>query len=189
MAEKLFAIKDAIDVKITPNSGGGAESPLMTIDYLNDCSISKEGETTYAKKKGANAIAFSAPPTGTLTLNSELATLNWLGMALGGRVTGEKIEVTSVAPSTSYKIEGTFRCTNMDGTETVRNILFPNAKPQPKCELNFSTENVASFSLVFDLMVDSKGSLMTFDIPSGIGLPESASVSNSKASLGEKKAN
>lgn len=165
MSEKLFAIKDAVDVKITPNAGVGAGSPLMTIDYLNDCSLSKEGETTYAKKKGANAIAFSAPPTGTFTMNSELATLKWLGLALGGSVAGEKIEVTSVAPATSYKIEGTFRCTNDDGTETIRTILFPNAKPQPKCELNFSTENVASFSLVFDLMVDSTGKLMTFDVP------------------------
>lgn len=182
--EKLFAIKDAMDVKITPV---GTEEALMTIDYLNDCSISKEGETTYAKKKGANAIAFSAPPTGTFTMNSELATLKWLGMALGGTVTGEKIAVTTVAPSTAYKIEGTFRCTNDDGTETIRTIVFPNAKPQPKCELNFSTENVASFSLVFDLMVDNKGQLMLFDIPSGIGSSVSAET-QMKASLGDKKA-
>lgn len=185
--EKLFAIKDAIDVKITPN---GSEDVLMTIDYLNDCALSKEGETTYAKKKGANAIAFSAPPTGTLTMNSELATLNWLGLALGGTVTGEKISVTSVSPSTSYKIEGTFRCVNTDGTETVRTISFPNAKPQPKCELNFSTENVASFSLVFDLMVDAKGNLMEFNIPSGVpGVGASvASETEAKTSLGDKKA-
>lgn len=172
--EKLFAIKDAVDVTITPINGS---DPLMTVNYLNDCSLSKEGETTYAKKKGANAIAFSAPPTGTFTMNSELATLNWLGMALGGVVTGEKIKVSSVAPSTAFKIEGTFRCTNEDGTETIRTITFPNAKPQPKCELNFSTENVASFSLVFDLMVDSTGTLMEFGVPtveSGQSLGEKA---------------
>lgn len=187
MSEKLFAIKDAIDVKITPNSGEGSGEAFMTIDYLNDCSLSKEGETTYAKKKGANAIAFSAPPTGTLTMNSELATVKWLGMALGGKVTGEKIEVTSTVPSTSYKIEGTFRCVNTDGTETVRKIIFPNAKPQPKCELNFSTENVASFSLVFDLMVDSTGNLMTFDVANGMSIGKTTSETEVKSSLGDKK--
>lgn len=159
---KLFAIKDAMDVKITPVN---SETPLMTIEYLNDCSISKEAETTYAKKKGANAIAFSSAPTGTFTMNSELADINWLGMALGGMVTGEKIAVTSIAPSTVYKIEGTFRCTEEDGTVTIRTIKFPNAKPQPKCEIAFSAENVASFSLVFDLMVDQSGNLMEINVP------------------------
>lgn len=157
---KLFAIKDAMDITITPV---GTEEALMTIEYLNDCSVSKEADTTYAKKKGANAIAFTSAPTGTLTLNSELADINWLGMALGGKVTGEKIKVSSIAPSTVYKIEGIFRCTEEDGTVVKRKMVFPNAKPQPKCEIAFSAENVASFSLVFDLMVDAKGDFMEID--------------------------
>lgn len=170
---KLFAIKDAMDVKITPVS---SETPLMTVEYLNDCSFAKESETTYAKKKGANAIAFSSAPTGTFTMNSELATIDWLGMSLGGVVTGEKILVSNIAPSTVYKIEGTFRCTEEDGTVTIRTIKFPNAKPQPKCEIAFSAENVASFSLIFDLMVDSVGTLMEIGVPVGTMSAESKLV-------------
>lgn len=167
---KLFAIKDAMDVRITPVN---QEDPLMVIEYLNDCSISKEAETTYAKKKGANAIAFASAPTGTFTMNSELADVNWLGMSLGGEVSDEKILVSSIAPSTVYKIEGTFRCTEEDGTVTIRSIRFPNTKPQPKSEISFSAENVASFSLIFDLMVDQEGVLMEIDTPKA---PEVISV-------------
>lgn len=165
MAEKLFAIKDAMDVKICANPGSDV---LMDITYANDCSLSKTTDVSYAKKKGANAVAFNSAPTGTFTINSEFATLKWLGLSLGGEVVGEKISVTSVSPSTTYNIEGKFRCTNDDGTETVRLIKFPNAKPQANCELTFSAENVASFALTFDLMVDSDGLLMEMDVPPGV---------------------
>lgn len=161
--EKLFAIKDAMNVKVTPV---GTDEPLMVIDYSNSCTLTKEGETTYAKKKGANAVAFNAPPTGVFTVNSEFATLKWLGLSLGGTVTGEKIKVTSVAPSTSYKIEGEFRCTNDDGTETMRILKLPNVKPQPNSELTFDSENVASFALAFDVMVDTAGTFLEMDVPS-----------------------
>lgn len=167
MSLKLFAIKDAMDVKITPVN---SDTPLMTVEYLNDCSFSKEAETQYAKKKGANAVAFSSSPTGTFTMNSELADINWLGMSLGGVVKGEQILVSTIAPSTVYKIEGTFRCTEEDGTVVIRTIRFPKAKPQPKCEIAFSAENVASFSLIFDLMVDEKGDLMEINVPEASGV-------------------
>lgn len=160
--EKNFAIKDAMDVTITPVT---ESTPLMTVDYLNDCSISKESEVTYAKKKGANAIAFASSATGTFTMNSEMASVQWLGLALGGEVSGEKIVVKSIAPSTVYKIEGTFRCTYEDGTEKLRKLTFPHAKPQPNCEIAFSAENVASFALVFDLMVDESHILMEMELP------------------------
>lgn len=163
MAEKLFAIKDAMNVTITPI---GQEDALMVVDYSNSCTLTKDGETTYAKKKGANAVAFNAPPTGTFTINSEFATLKWLGLSLGGTVTGEKIKVTSIAPSTAYKIEGEFRCTNDDGTETMRILKLPNVKPQPNSELTFDSENVASFALTFDVMVDNAGTFLEMDVPS-----------------------
>lgn len=167
MAEKLFAIKDAMNVKVTPSTT--PETPLMVIDYSNSCSLSKESETTYAKKKGANAIAFNNAPNGTFTINSETATMQWLGLALGGTVTGDKIKVTDVAPATTYIIEGDFRCTNDDGTETIRTIKLPNTKPQPNSELTFDAEAVTAFSLVFDVMVDKAGTFLEMDVPGATG--------------------
>ena len=57
-----FAIKDAMDLKITKSGEG---SPLMTIDFLNGCSFERNTENVFAKKKGINAIAFAGTTEGT----------------------------------------------------------------------------------------------------------------------------
>mgnify|MGYP000264802105 FL=1 len=49
----LFAIKDAIDLKIKKK---GEETVLTTIDYLNDCQIQMDSEQVYATKQGDNYI-------------------------------------------------------------------------------------------------------------------------------------
>lgn len=60
MAE-LFAIKDAIDLKLTKS---GESSVYTTIDYLNDVQIQLDSEQVYATRKGDNYISFSSGRTG-----------------------------------------------------------------------------------------------------------------------------
>ena len=157
---KQFAIKDAIDLTVKEL---GQSSSLMTINYLNDCEFSTEAEVVFAKKKGINAVSFPGARTGTLTLNAELADIQWLGLSLGGMVTGEKIEVTDTILNKAYIIEGTFRVAFEDGTEEVKKITFHKATPQISSTIAFSAENVASFSLVFDLLADAAGKFITID--------------------------
>ena len=157
---KQFAIKDAIDLTVKEL---GQSSSLMTINYLNDCEFSTEAEVVFAKKKGINAVSFPGARTGTLTLNAELADIQWLGLSLGGMVTGEKIEVTDTILNKAYIIEGTFRVAFEDGTEEVKKITFHKATPQISSTIAFSAENVASFSLVFDLLADASGKFITID--------------------------
>ena len=155
-----FAIKDAIDLTIKEL---GQSTALMTINYLNDCEFSTEAEVIFAKKKGINAVSFPGARTGTLTLNAELADTNWLGMSLGGIVTGEKIEVTDTILNKAYLVEGTFRVAYEDGSEEVKKITFHKATPQISSTIAFSAENVASFSLVFDLLADANGKFITIE--------------------------
>ena len=155
-----FAIKDAMDVKVKVL---GREDVVLTIDYLNECSLSKTSESVFAKKKGHNSIVFSGATSGTLTLNSELTSVEALGLALGGKVTGEKIEITDVVPSEFYEIEGTFNTVGEDGNVVARKMIFHKCKPQANCDLTFSAENVASFALNFDLLVDEEHKFMTLD--------------------------
>ena len=157
---KQFAIKDAIDLTVKEL---GQSSNLMTINYLNDCEFTTEAEVVFAKKKGVNAVSFPGARTGTLTLNAELADVNWLGLSLGGTVTGEKIEVTNTILNKAYIIEGTFRVAYEDGSEEVKKITFHKATPQVSSNISFSAENVASFSLVFDLLPDATGKFITID--------------------------
>lgn len=153
MANTPFAIKDVMDLTITEIGGS---TPVMTVNYLNSCEFSVEGETVFAKKKGNNAIAFAGARTGTLTLNSELADIQWLGMSLGGAVTGENIEVTGAGLNKTYTIAGTFRVKEEGASELkTKYITFHSATPQMNSTISFSSEEVASFALAFDLTVNA----------------------------------
>ena len=149
-----FAIKDAMDLKIKVL---GESDPKIVIDYLNECSFSKTSDSVFAKKKGVNAVGFAGATSGTLTLNSELTSIDALGLALGGKVTGEKIEITDVVPTDFFEIEGTFNTVGEDGTTKVRKMTFHKCKPQANCDLSFSAENVASFDMAWDVMVAADG--------------------------------
>ena len=155
-----FAIKDAMDLKIKVL---GESDPKLVIDYLNECSFSKTSDSVFAKKKGVNAVGFAGATSGTLTLNSELTSIEALGLALGGKVTGEKIEITDVVPTDFFVIEGTFNTVGEDGVAKPRKITFHKCKPQASCDIAFSAENVASFALNFDLLIDENHKFMTID--------------------------
>lgn len=166
--KKLFALKDCLDLKIydlaeVETEGDLAAAilagvqPIVEADYLNKTSFSLSTDTVYAKKKGTNAIAFGSGRTGELTLSSELTNFTSLGMQLGGKVGADKIEVDDVIPNTHYIITGTWRFVYDDSSEGVGKITFYKAKPKPDCSIEFDSENVASFELIFDLLANKDG--------------------------------
>lgn len=172
--KKLFALKDCLDLKIydlseveqhTDLADAIANSvlPKLEIEYLNKTSFSLSSESVYAKKKGTNALAFSSGRTGELTLSSELTNFTAFGMQLGGKVGANKIEVDNLIPNTHYIITGTFRFLYEDSTEGVGKITFYKAKPKADCSVEFDSENVASFDLVFDLLSDKDGNFLLIE--------------------------
>lgn len=163
-----FAIKDAMDIKITRI---GESSPLMTIDFLNSCSFERNTENVFAKKKGINAIAFAGTTEGTFSMSSEMTNTDLLAMQLGAVKTGEAMKATSVLPAASYKLEGTFRVVEEGGVEKIYNMIFPNCKPQPSGSIEFSAENVASFDMTWDVMVDQDGTFFEMK-PAAVMLSE-----------------
>ena len=173
----LFAIKDAIDLKIKKK---GEETVFTTIDYLNDCQIQMDSEQVYATKKGDNYISFSSGRTGTLTMNCQVMDDNFLCMMLGATKSGDKIVVDSKVPNQSYTAEGTFRTTSLDGDQ-VKKIKFYNLKAQVSADLTLSASDVSEFSLVLDIMADDAGKIMDIEnasqaITSGLSEPEVISI-------------
>ena len=180
----LFAIKDAIDLKIKKK---GEETVFTTIDYLNDCQIQMDSEQVYATKKGDNYISFSSGRTGTLTMNCQVMDDNFLCMMLGATKSGDKIVVDSKVPNQSYTAEGTFRTTSLDGDQ-VKKIKFYNLKAQVSADLTLSASDVSEFSLVLDIMADDQGKIMDIEnvaqgITAGLSEPEVVSI---KAKLEDK---
>ena len=174
----LFAIKDAIDLKIKKK---GDETVFTTIDYLNDCQIQMDSEQVYALKKGDNYISFSSGRTGTLTMNCQVMDDDFLCMMLGAtKDSGGKISVTSAVPNQTYTAEGTFRTTSTTGDQ-FKKIKFYNLKAQVSADLTLSATDVSEFSLVLDIMADEAGKIMDIEntstgIGAGLGEPEVISI-------------
>ncbi|MGL4802039.1 MAG: hypothetical protein ACRC18_07210 [Cetobacterium sp.] len=157
-----YAIKDCFNLTFKEL---GQSTPFMTVDYLNSGSFSLESEKVVAKKKGMDAITFAGARTGTLTVESELSNTKMLGLALGGSVVGNKISITDVVPSKFFQVEGTFKVRTEEGKDIDCQITFYKVAPQPNSELNFSATDIASFSLTFDLLLDSANKLIDITIP------------------------
>ena len=174
----LFAIKDAIDLKIKKK---GDETVFTTIDYLNDCQIQMDSEQVYATKKGDNFISFSSGRTGTLTMNCQVMDDDFLCMMLGATKDAQgKISVDSKVPNQSYTAEGTFRTTSLDGDQ-YKKIKFYNLKAQVSADLTLSATDVSEFSLVLDIMADDSGKIMDIEntasaITAGLAEPEVISI-------------
>lgn len=160
----LFAIKDAIDLKITKK---GESAVFTTIDYLNDCQIEMDSEQVYALKKGDNYISFSSGRTGTLTMNCQVMDDDFLCMMLGATKGADgKISVTSSVPNQSYTAEGTFRTTSLNGDQ-YKKIKFYNLKAQVSADLTLSASDVSEFSLKLDIMADDSGKILDIEDTAG----------------------
>lgn len=160
----LFAIKDAIDLKITKK---GESAVFTTIDYLNDCQIEMDSEQVYALKKGDNYISFSSGRTGTLTMNCQVMDDDFLCMMLGATKGADgKISVTSSVPNQSYTAEGTFRTTSLAGDQ-YKKIKFYNLKAQVSADLTLSASDVSEFSLKLDIMADDTGKILDIENTAG----------------------
>ena len=160
----LFAIKDAIDLKISKK---GDSTVFTTIDYLNDCQIQMDSEQVYALKKGDNYISFSSGRTGTLTMNCQVMDDNFLCMMLGATKGSDgKISVNGAIPQQAYTAEGTFRTTTTAGDQ-MKKIKFYNLKAQVSADLTLSATDVSEFSLVLDILADDTGKIMDIENVSG----------------------
>lgn len=174
----LFAIKDAIDLKITKK---GEQAVFTTIDYLNDCQIEMDSEQVYALKKGDNYISFSSGRTGTLTMNCQVMDDDFLCMMLGATKGADgKISVTSSVPNQSYTAEGTFRTTSLAGDQ-YKKIKFYNLKAQVSADLTLSASDVSEFSLKLDIMADDAGKILDIEntaggVSAGFNEPEVVSI-------------
>ena len=153
-----FAIKDVMDLKLTPLAGGDP----ITIDYLNGASITWDEESVAAKMKGRDTIIFGSPKTGEFKIDAEIIDDKFLALMTGGVLASGTIEVGSISPATMYSIKGTFAVVEEGGEVKNKEITLYSAKPKASGELNFSAEDIANFSITFTLAADSSNKFMTY---------------------------
>ena len=154
-----FAIKDVMDLTLTPLSGEG--EPIV-INYLNGASITWDEESVAAKKKGVETIFFGQPKTGEFKIDAEVIDDQFLALMTGGTLESGAIEIGAMSPSTMYSIKGTFAVVEEGGASKNKEITLYSAKPNASGELNFSAEDVANFSMTFKLGANDIGKFMTY---------------------------
>lgn len=153
-----FAIKDVMDLTLTPLSGSGE---AIVINYLNGATITWDEESVAAKKKGVETIFFGQPKTGEFKIDAEVIDDQFLALMTGGTLTSGTIEVGAMSPATMYSIKGTFAVVEEGGKTVNKSIDLYSAKPVASGELNFSAEDVANFSMTFKLGADANNKFMT----------------------------
>lgn len=159
-----YAIKQMMDVTVTPLSGGG--TPII-INYANGGTLSWEEESTAAKKHGKDTIMVGSPKTGTFKIDAEVVDDDFIALNMGGvkTKTGEltKIKVKAFSPSTMYKLEGILEVYVEGGGTKKKQLKCYSAKPQATGEMAFSHEEFTGFSLTFDLSSDSADEFIDLD--------------------------
>lgn len=75
-----YAIKDATNVTFLDAS---TKKPVLYADYLNKFGLELNSESTFAKAKGVNKIAFEGAKTGTVNMEAEVFDLKFLAIMLG----------------------------------------------------------------------------------------------------------
>lgn len=160
-----FAIKDVVDVTLTPLGEAEAEGQAITINYLNSCQLTLESESVYATEKGNNSISFGGSRTGTFTMSAQVIKDEFLAMMLGGTYNKSdgSITVTGAIPTKSYKLSGTFNVALADGTQVLRKIELAKVTPQPSTDMTLSATDIAEFQLVMDVLVDNDQLLKIVD--------------------------
>ncbi len=164
-----YAFMDAVDVKLYPagtdvSGGVPAVDPQGTIviDYLNECQLTLEMDTQYARIKGNNAVPFNGGRTGQFTMNAECISMNYLAYVMGGTYdpTDDEIMVTGDAPSTGFVLVGTFEG-KKHGTNSMQKfeIILYNVAVQPAVDLTLSATDIGSFQLVFDVLADANNNI------------------------------
>lgn len=164
-----YAFMDAVDVKLFPagtdlSSGLPTTDPegTIVIDYLNDCQLTLEMDTQYARIKGNNAVPFNGNRQGTFTMNAECIGMEYLAMVMGGTYddTDGSILVTGDAPSTGYVLAGTFKGKKHgDNTMQIFDIILYNVSAQPNVDFTLDATSIGSFALVMDVLQDTDNNI------------------------------
>lgn len=75
-----YGMKDASNLTVVKR---GTKEVVLHADYANTTNVEWKSDRVYAKKKGANAIAWDAARTGTLTVETEVFDLKLMALVAG----------------------------------------------------------------------------------------------------------
>ena len=158
--DTLYAIKDAVDLTLTPLSGSGE---AITIDYLNTFNTSTTSEKLSARAKGVDKIVLYSAKTVDFTLDSETLTKPAMALMVGGTYdkSADKITVSGQTKVQYFSLTGTFTMVAENGTEEVMTMTANKVATVPEAEWGMDATAISTFSMKLTVMQDTDGNMFT----------------------------
>lgn len=163
-----FANRYGLNLKIYDFADASLSTALMDIDFVNVSNIDISGDRTWATggQAHSNKIGFNDPVQGTVTLSTQILTMELLNLMAGGTAgsgtTTVVFENTPNAMPKYYILTAETVWQDAAGNTYAENLTFHKVSPQRAFNIEYNGEgDPVSVDVVFDLLEDANGKVLT----------------------------
>lgn len=163
-----FANRYGLNIEIYQHTDTTMAEPLMTVDFANVSEVNITGERTWATggQDHSNKIGFNDPLQGTLTISTQIMTMELLALMSGNDVSATETTVTFVNSTNTapkyYIIKAETVWQDADGNTYSETLTFHKACPRRAFNISYNGEgDPTSVDVEFDLLQDAEGKVLT----------------------------
>lgn len=160
-----YANRFGLNFNVYAMTDTSLETPLVTVNYVNEVSVELSGNTVWATggQSHANKVPFNDPMEGTLTISTQLMTTELLALIAGKDMSsfaGNEVVFNNNDANKFYIITGETVWKDKDGVTYAENIKCYKASPQRAYNITYTgTGDPTSLDITFDLAEDDDGNV------------------------------
>ena len=144
-------------------------TPILTIDYANVSNIDISSDVVWATggQAHANKVKIDNPLSGTFSLETQLQTMELLGLIVGDDIsassfTGSSVEFDNSKDSQTYTIVATTVWKAADGTTATETLTFWRASPSRALNIAYDgSGDPVSMTVNFELAENDSHKVLT----------------------------
>lgn len=160
-----YANRFGMNFKIYDITDTTLDTPLVTVEYLNEVSVDLSGSTVWATggQSHANKVPFSDPMEGTMTWSTQIMTTELLALIAGkdmATFTGDEVIFNNNDANKFYVVTGTTVWKDKDGIVYAEDVKCYKASPQKAYNVTYTgTGDPTSLDITWDLAEDDDGNV------------------------------
>jgi len=160
-----YANRKGLDFKIYAFPKTENAEPLLTVDYVNECSLDLTSGMVWATggKSHANRISFNDPMEGTFTISTQIMTPELMALIAGkdmSSFTAGEIVFNNNDENKFYVIEGDTVWKDKDSVIYTETVKCYKASPEKAFNITYTGEgDPNSVDITFNLAEDEDGNV------------------------------